>query len=54
VKVLAYAETGEGITPVGAQLVTQFWKDKGVNLKGFVMKDGSGLSSKKQRYLRDN
>ena len=28
----------------GIRFVTQFWKDKGVNLKGFIMKDGSGLS----------
>jgi len=43
-KMLAYEKTGTGSTQVGTQLVTNFWKSKGVNLKGFVMKDGSGLS----------
>ncbi|MGD0709925.1 MAG: D-alanyl-D-alanine carboxypeptidase/D-alanyl-D-alanine-endopeptidase [Bacteroidales bacterium] len=43
-KILAYEKTGVGSTSNGVQLVKQFWKDKGVDLTGFVMKDGSGLS----------
>jgi len=43
-KILAYEKTGTGSTYNGTRLVTQFWKSKGVNLNGFVMKDGSGLS----------
>lgn len=44
-KMLAYEKTGKGSTYYGAQLVTQFWKSRGVDMKGFLMKDGSGLSS---------
>jgi serine-type D-Ala-D-Ala carboxypeptidase/endopeptidase (penicillin-binding protein 4) len=43
-KILAYEKTGTGSTIEGTRLVTQFWKSKGVDLKGFEMKDGSGLS----------
>lgn len=43
-KILAYEKTGTGSTYNGTQLVTNFWKSKGVDLKGFAMKDGSGLS----------
>jgi len=43
-KILAYEKTGVGSNVNGVQLVRQFWKDKGVDLNGFVMKDGSGLS----------
>ncbi|HPS45963.1 MAG TPA: D-alanyl-D-alanine carboxypeptidase/D-alanyl-D-alanine-endopeptidase [Bacteroidales bacterium] len=44
-KVLAYEKTGKGSTIIGTQLVKAYWKMKGVNLNGFVMKDGSGLST---------
>ena len=44
IKVLAYEKAGKGSTSLGTQLVTQFWKSKGVDLKGYIMKDGSGLS----------
>jgi serine-type D-Ala-D-Ala carboxypeptidase/endopeptidase (penicillin-binding protein 4) len=43
-KILAYEKTGTGSTYNGTQLVMNFWKSKGVDLKGFIMKDGSGLS----------
>ena len=43
-KILAFEKTGVGSTYNGTQLVTQFWKSKGVDLTGFAMKDGSGLS----------
>ena len=44
IKILAFEKTGTGSTYNGIQLVKEFWKSKGVNLEGFVMKDGSGLS----------
>jgi D-alanyl-D-alanine carboxypeptidase/D-alanyl-D-alanine-endopeptidase (penicillin-binding protein 4) len=44
IKILAYEKTGKGSTYNGTQVVTSFWKSKGVNLEGFIMKDGSGLS----------
>ncbi|MBJ7449438.1 MAG: D-alanyl-D-alanine carboxypeptidase/D-alanyl-D-alanine-endopeptidase [Parachlamydiales bacterium] len=36
----------EGSTKSGLQAVTNFWKDKGVDMSGFNMADGSGLSRK--------
>jgi D-alanyl-D-alanine carboxypeptidase/D-alanyl-D-alanine-endopeptidase (penicillin-binding protein 4) len=44
IKMLAYEKTGNGSTVIGTQLVRHFWESKGVDLKGFIMKDGSGLS----------
>ncbi len=37
---------GEGSTISGAKAVTDFWKSRNVNLNGFNMIDGSGLSRK--------
>lgn len=36
----------EGSTAAGTQAVTQFWKSRGIDLEGFQMVDGSGLSRK--------
>lgn len=36
----------EGSTKAGIQAVTQFWKSQGIDLDGFNMADGSGLSRK--------
>lgn len=36
----------EGSTQAGIQAVTQFWKEQGIDLQGFYMADGSGLSRK--------
>jgi len=33
-----------GSTKGGCQFVVQFWKDKGLDMSGFFMNDGSGLS----------
>lgn len=44
-KMLAYEKTGKGSTIIGTELVKEYWKKKGVDLNGFVMKDGSGLST---------
>ena len=43
-KILAYEKTGKGTTSVGTRIVTDFWRSKGVDLTGFKMIDGSGLS----------
>ncbi len=43
-KHLAFQKNGLGTTKDGCQIVEQFWKDKGIDLSGFFMNDGSGLS----------
>lgn len=43
-KHLAWQATGLGTTKDGCKFVEQFWKDKGIDLSGFFMNDGSGLS----------
>jgi D-alanyl-D-alanine carboxypeptidase/D-alanyl-D-alanine-endopeptidase (penicillin-binding protein 4) len=43
-KHLAYQKTGLGTTKDGCKFIEQFWKDKGLDLSGFFMNDGSGLS----------
>lgn len=36
----------EGSTKAGVKAITQFWKDKKIDLEGFNLADGSGLSRK--------
>jgi D-alanyl-D-alanine carboxypeptidase/D-alanyl-D-alanine-endopeptidase (penicillin-binding protein 4) len=43
-KHLAFQKTGLGTTKDGCQFIVQFWKDKGLDMTGFFMNDGSGLS----------
>jgi len=43
-KHLAFQKYGLGTTTEGCKLVVQFWKDKGLDMTGFFMNDGSGLS----------
>jgi len=43
-KHLAFQKFGMGTTEEGCEFVVQFWKEKGLNLSGFFMNDGSGLS----------
>jgi D-alanyl-D-alanine carboxypeptidase/D-alanyl-D-alanine-endopeptidase (penicillin-binding protein 4) len=43
-KYLAFQKSGLGTTEDGCQLVMQFWKEKGLDMNGFFMNDGSGLS----------
>jgi len=43
-KHLAFQKTGLGTTEDGCKFVMQFWKDKGIDMTGFFMNDGSGLS----------
>ena len=52
VRILAYEKTGIGSTYTGTQIVTQFWKSKGLELKKFVMIDGSGLSKENRVSTR--
>jgi D-alanyl-D-alanine carboxypeptidase/D-alanyl-D-alanine-endopeptidase (penicillin-binding protein 4) len=43
-KQLSYQKTGLGSTTEGCKLITDYWKDKGIDMTGFFMCDGSGLS----------
>jgi serine-type D-Ala-D-Ala carboxypeptidase/endopeptidase (penicillin-binding protein 4) len=43
-KHMAWQKYGLGTTKDGCNFVVQFWKDKGLDLTGFFMNDGSGLS----------
>jgi len=43
-KYLAYLKGGLGNTSDGCKFVEQFWKEKGIDTRGFFMHDGSGLS----------
>jgi len=43
-KHLAYLKTGLGTTKEGIRIVTDFWKSKGIDTRGLLMCDGSGLS----------
>ena len=41
---IAKANEGSGSTPKGIDKLKAFWKDRGLDLEGFLMQDGSGLS----------
>ncbi|MGQ8338677.1 D-alanyl-D-alanine carboxypeptidase/D-alanyl-D-alanine endopeptidase [Sunxiuqinia sp. A32] len=43
-KHMSFLETGVGSTKEGVKIVEQFWENKGLDMKGFFMADGSGLS----------
>jgi D-alanyl-D-alanine carboxypeptidase/D-alanyl-D-alanine-endopeptidase (penicillin-binding protein 4) len=43
-KHLAFQRYGTGATKEGCKFTEQFWKEKGIDLHGFFMSDGSGLS----------
>lgn len=43
-KTIAANQTGYGSTTGGVNAVIDFWKSKGIDLKGFYMVDGSGVS----------
>lgn len=43
-KTIAWKQTKFGDSQAGIDIVTKFWKQKGVDLKGFYMADGCGLS----------
>jgi serine-type D-Ala-D-Ala carboxypeptidase/endopeptidase (penicillin-binding protein 4) len=44
VKQIAAEKTGIGSYKTGLQLITEFWKDKGLDPRQLFMEDGSGLS----------
>lgn len=43
-RAISYAETGYGSTMGGISIVRSYWKEHNVDLKGFYMVDGSGIS----------
>jgi len=43
-KHLAFQKYGLGTTKDGCKFIVEFWKDKGLDMTGFFMNDGSGLS----------
>jgi D-alanyl-D-alanine carboxypeptidase/D-alanyl-D-alanine-endopeptidase (penicillin-binding protein 4) len=43
-KYIAYKKDGIGRENEGTQIITAFWKNKGVDVNGFFMNDGCGLS----------
>lgn len=43
-KQLAARKTGLGSTEDGCKFIVKFWTEKGIDLSGFYMSDGSGLS----------
>ena len=43
-KYIAYKKNGIGKENLGTEMVTKLWGDKGVDINGFFMTDGSGLS----------
>ncbi len=45
-RAIATAQNEEGSPSKGCEIVTNYWKSKGIDMGGFFMKDGSGLSSR--------
>lgn len=43
-KFISYKKTGFGTETKGTQLITAYWKDRGVDVTGFTMMDGCGLA----------
>ena len=43
-KHLAFQKNGLGTTEDGVKFIIEFWKHKGIDMTGFFMNDGSGLS----------
>jgi len=43
-KYICYTKTGFGSETKGTEIVTEFWKNKGVDVSGFFMNDGCGLA----------
>lgn len=44
IKQIAVQKFGIGSTKEGCLILTQFWKEKGIDINGFFVADGSGLS----------
>ena len=45
-RAMAKFQGKEGTPSAGCEIVTGYWKDKGIDMRGFFMEDGSGLSSR--------
>lgn len=43
-KYICYKKTGYGSENKGTEIITEFWKNKGVDVNGFFMNDGCGLA----------
>lgn len=43
-KQIALEKTGIGSTSVGLEIISEFWKNKGIDTRGMFLEDGSGLS----------
>lgn len=43
-KHLAFIETGQGTTKDGLEVIRNFWKQRGIDISGMFLADGSGLS----------
>lgn len=43
-KTIAYKKTGKGNTISGTEIISNYWKGRGVDTEGLFMNDGSGLS----------
>jgi serine-type D-Ala-D-Ala carboxypeptidase/endopeptidase (penicillin-binding protein 4) len=45
-RAIAKANNSEGSPDKGCEIITAYWKNKGVDMNGFYMQDGSGLSAR--------
>ncbi len=43
-KIISYKKAGLGTESKGAQFITAYWRDRGVDMGGFTMSDGCGLA----------
>ncbi|HSH67196.1 MAG TPA: D-alanyl-D-alanine carboxypeptidase, partial [Bacteroidia bacterium] len=43
-KFISYKKTGLGMETKGIQIITNYWKERGVDISGFSMNDGCGLA----------
>jgi D-alanyl-D-alanine carboxypeptidase/D-alanyl-D-alanine-endopeptidase (penicillin-binding protein 4) len=44
VKQVAFEKNGVGSTAAGVKIISDFWADKGIDIRGMFLDDGSGLS----------
>jgi D-alanyl-D-alanine carboxypeptidase/D-alanyl-D-alanine-endopeptidase (penicillin-binding protein 4) len=43
-KILGYEKLGKGTSEAGQKVITEFWEKQGLDMNGFFIEDGSGLS----------
>ena len=41
---IGYKQKQEGSTAAGTEVIAEYWKSTGIDMEGFIMEDGSGLS----------